>query len=118
MIVLLMVWGWVSTAEVQEAINLLQNGKSPGPDGFTVEFYKSYSSVLAPILQRVYNESFLLGRLPKTMSEASISLLVKKDKDPLLCSSYRPISLLNVDFKILSKILALRLQQVFWLHGW
>ncbi len=100
----------MSATEVQEAIHSLQNGKSPGPDGFTIKFFKTFSSVLTPILQRVYNEAFF--QLPTTMSEASISLLLKKDKDPLLCSSYRPISLLNVDFKILSKILALRLQQV------
>lgn len=60
----------------------------------------------------MYNEAFALGYLPDTLSEASISLLLKKDKDPLLCSSYRPISLLNVDFKILSKILVLRLETV------
>lgn len=41
----------VSIIEVQEAIHSLQNGKSPGPDGFTIEFYKTFSSVLAPILQ-------------------------------------------------------------------
>lgn len=58
-----------------------------------------------------YNESFISGRLPPTLSEANISLLLKKDKDPLECSNYRPISLLNVDQKILAKVLATRLQQ-------
>lgn len=60
----------------------------------------------------MYNEVFTEGRLPPTLLEASISLLLKSDKDPLLCGSYRPISLLNVDLKILSKIIALRLQRV------
>ena len=49
--------------------------------------------------------------MPPTLSEANISLLLKKDKDPLECSNYRPISLLNVDQKILAKVLASRLQQ-------
>ena len=102
----------VSAREVQEAIMSLQNGKTPGPDGFTVEFFKLFSATIAPALQRMYNESFAGDRLPSTLSEASISLLLKCDKDPLLCGSYRPISLLNVDLKILSKILAQRLQQV------
>lgn len=60
----------------------------------------------------MYNESFSEGCLPPTLSKALISLLLKSDKDPLLCGSYRPISLLNVDLKIFSKILAQRLQQV------
>lgn len=104
--------GPISIAEVQEAIMSLQNGKTPGPDGFTAEFFKLFSASIAPALQEMYNESFSEGRLPPTLSEASISLLLKRDKDPLLCGSYRPISLLNVDLKILSKILAQRLQQV------
>lgn len=104
--------GPIRLAEVQEAIMTLQNGKTPGPDGFTVEFFKLFSAFIAPALCSMFNESFSEGRLPPTLSEATISLLLKTDKDPLLCSSYRPISLLNVDLKILSKILAQRLQQV------
>ncbi len=102
----------VSISEVVEAIKLLQSGKSPGPDGFTIEFYKAFSISLAPALQNVFNEAFSKGCLPPTLSSASITLIAKKDKDPHLCGSYRPISLLNVDYKILTKILSLRLQQV------
>ena len=80
--------------------------------GSLLSFFKLFSATIAPALQRMYNESFAGNRLPSTLSEASISLLLKCDKDPLLCGSYRPISLLNVDLKILSKILAQRLQQV------
>ena len=104
--------GPISILEIREAIKSMQNGKSPGPDGYTVEFYKAYSSQLAPILAKMYNDSLQEGRLPETLSMASIALLLKKDKDPTSCSSYRPISLLNVDCKILAKILALRLQRV------
>lgn len=60
----------------------------------------------------MYNEAFSNSHLPGILSEATILLLLKRDKDPLLCSSYRSISLLNVDFKILSKVLGLRLQRV------
>ena len=73
----------ITAAEVQEAIGQLQNGKSPGPDGFVVEFYKAYSILISPHLVNVYNESFNSGRLPPTLSEANISLLWKKVKDPL-----------------------------------
>lgn len=56
------------------------------------------------------SDSFKLGRLPSSLTEACITLVAKKDKDPVNCSSYRPISLLNVDDKILAKVLALRLE--------
>lgn len=58
----------------------------------------------------MFDESFELGRLPQTLHQVSISLLLKEGKDPLAFSSYRPISLLNVDFKLLSKLLAQRLE--------
>jgi len=83
----------ISVSEVVEAIKLLQNGKSPGPDGFTTEFYKAFSTSLAPALQNMFNEALSKGCLPPTLSLASITLIAKKDKDPLLCGSYRPISL-------------------------
>lgn len=97
--------------EVQEAIKSLHSGKSSCPDGFSAEYYKTGSDLLAPVLKDMYNEAFpMKRRLANTLSEATISLILKKDKEPLSCNSYRPISLLNVDFKILSKILASHLQ--------
>ena len=60
----------------------------------------------------MYNEAFQHRCLPDTLLKATISLILKNGKDPLLCGSYRPISLLNVDLKILSKVLALHLQRV------
>lgn len=102
----------ISTAEVINAISSLQSGKSPGPDGYSVQFYKKFAPLVSTVLCDVYNEALSLGQLPPTLTNATITLLLKKDKDPLLCSSFRPISLLNVDYKILAKILALRLQGV------
>ncbi len=98
----------ITEQEVQEAITSMQSGKSPVPDGFTVEFYKAVAPLLVPILVKLYNDSCL----PPTLSEAFISLLLKKDKDPTTCSSYRPISLLNADFKILAKVLCFHLERV------
>ena len=60
----------------------------------------------------MFTESYNSGILPNTLNQACISLLLKKGKDPLSCGSYRPISLLNVDFKLLSKLLARRLEIV------
>ena len=102
----------ITLAELREASSEMQSGKCPGPDGFPSDYYKKFFHKLGPLLLDMFNEALESGQLPQTLTQASISLLLKKDKDPLDCSSYRPISLLNVDFKILSKLLALRLEWV------
>lgn len=102
----------LTVEELYTAISQMQSGKSPGPDGYPIEFYKKFQHKLAPVLIDMYNESFSDLNLPPTLTQAFISLILKKDRDPLSCSSYRPISLLNVDFKLLSKMLALRLETV------
>lgn len=96
----------LTLSEIKETISSMNSGKSPGPDGYPVEFYKRFSNQLAPLLLEVFNHSYSQGSLPATLRQASISLIHKKDKDPLNCASYRPISLLPVDVKILAKILA------------
>ena len=70
-------------------------------------FFKTFSVTLAPLLLSVFKES--LSSLAPTMREATISLILKKDKNPLHCSSDRPISLLITDVKLLAKLLAQRL---------
>lgn len=100
----------ITVEELTTAAISMQCGKCPGPDGYPAEFYKKFLHKLAPILIDMFNESFESLKLPQTLTQASISLILKKNKDPLSCASYRPISLLNVDFKLLSKLLALRLE--------
>lgn len=79
-------------------------------------FYFSLYSSEAPtdptLLHSVDVESLQSGSLPPTLCQASINVQLKKDKDPDLCTSYRPISLINVDAKILAKALSLRLEVV------
>ena len=100
----------ISLDEIIDSIASMQSGKSPGPDGYPSEFFKKFSEQLAPLLLSVFRESLSSQSLPQTMREATISLILKKDKDPVQCGSYRPISLLNTDVKILAKCLALRLE--------
>lgn len=102
----------ISVEEIKLSIVAMQSGKSPGPDGYPVEFFKVFKDSLAPLLRYMYIESFGVSLLPPTLRQANISLLLKPNKNPLECTSYRPISLLNVDFKILSKLLALRLDRL------
>lgn len=86
----------------------MQNGKSPGPDGFSIAFYKTFANPITPILHRMFFHLMESERLPPTLYEANISLLLKQDRDETEPSSYRPISMLNIDFKILTKILVNR----------
>lgn len=102
----------ISVEELGVAMASMQGGKCPGPDGYPVEFYRKFFPLLAPLLVDMYNESYTSLMLPSTLTQATISLILKKNKDPLDCGSYRPISLLNVDFKLLSKLLALRLDPI------
>ena len=99
----------LSLNEITSCIRQMQSNKAPGPDGFPVCFYKKFITQLAPLLLDVFNHSLEQGLLPPTLNQALISVILKKDKDPKLCSSYRPISLLNNDVKILAKVLATRL---------
>lgn len=98
--------------EIEDSIRAMQSGKTPGPDGFPVEFYKKFSKQLTPLLLNLFNHSFEKSALPQTLTEALITVLLKPGKEPTDCGSYRPISLLNVDVKILSKVLAARINTV------
>lgn len=86
--------------------------KAPGPDGYPNEFYKEFGDLLSPYLFKVYTQAYEVGRLPPTLNEAIITVLPKKGKDPVEVSSYRPISLLPCDQKILAKALSVRLSSV------
>lgn len=96
--------------EIINAIMTMQSGKAPGPHGYPIEFFKTFSNKLSSMLLDMFNDSMSRGSLPQTLAEASISLLLKPGKDQTECNSYRPISLLNSDVKILAKALALRLE--------
>ena len=89
----------------------LQTGKSPGSDGLPTEFYKVFSQDLGDILVLVLNENFPIGILTDSQREGLLRLLYKKD-DRRLVKNWRPISLLNTDYKIASKVITERLKRV------
>ena len=89
----------------------MKKNKSPGLDGITTEFYQVFWPTLGIFLVTVLNESHKLGSLPDSQRKSVMSLIFKKDDEEDI-ANYRPISLTNVDYRILAFTLAQRLQNI------
>uniref|UniRef100_A0A3B3IL18 Reverse transcriptase domain-containing protein n=1 Tax=Oryzias latipes TaxID=8090 RepID=A0A3B3IL18_ORYLA len=100
----------ITVEEIRRAIDRQNRNKSPGADGLTAEFYQCFRDDLVPLLSRMFG-SFCLGRLP-TFCLGTVKLLFKNKRDRADLDNYRPITLLNTDYKILTSVLAERLREV------
>ncbi len=93
-------------------LKALKINKSPGTDGLTAEFYKCFAEELAPFLLEMFSESIQSENLPPSLTQGLLTLIPKPKKDISLIDNWRPICLLNNDYKILACILAKRLKSV------
>lgn len=100
----------VTKEEVSESIKSLPGSKAPGMDGFCPKFYKKMAKLVVELLTRMYSESFKQGTLPQTLNLANISHILRRDKPSYFWPSYRPISLIVVDCKLLLGLFARRLE--------
>ena len=101
----------ITPDEIETVSKKLPTHKSLGPDGYTGEFYRVFKGEVTPIVHRLFQKVQQDGRLPNSFYEANIILIPKPDKDTKKKENFRPISLMNIDAKILNKILANHIQQ-------
>ena len=104
--------GILNEEEAALALKDMKNGKSPGSDGLTTEFYKIFWNILKKLFINSINYSYENCKLTELQKQGIITLLPKKDKDLTQLNNWRPISLLNIDYKISTKAIANRIKKI------
>ena len=104
--------GYLTFKECQKILETLPNEKSPGEDGFTAEFYKHFFELVGYDLVEGLNAAYDIGQLSISQRRGVITLLPKGDESLTHLYNWRPITLLNVDYKIASKAIAKRIEPI------
>ena len=102
----------LTESELLKTLKSFNKNKSPGLDGITAEFYLCFWDAIKVKILQVYQDSFQTGILPESLRTGVIVLLEKKGKDRMEIANWRPITLLGVDYKLLTKTLGERLKKV------
>ena len=104
--------GEITLKECKDILSTFSRGKSPGDDGFTWEFYNCFFDLLGQDLVDSFNASHRAGEMAPSQRRGVITLIPKEDSDLSTLANWRPITLLNVDYKIASKAITKRLEKV------
>ena len=96
----------ITVFDIQSTIQKLNQGKSPGPDGLTAEFYKFFSKLLVDPLKKLFDYLYEHQTLTPSQTLAYITIIPKTKQKSTRLKDFRPLSLLNVDYKIITKTLA------------
>ena len=93
----------ITSPEIETVIKNLPTNKSPGPEDLTGEFYQTFREELTLILLKVFQNIADRGTLQNSFYETTITLILKPDKDVTKKGNYKPISLMNIHAKLLTK---------------
>ena len=104
--------GLLSVKECLEASNGMAKEKTPGTDGLPCEFYKAFWKDIGETLTEALNFSYQTRKLAVSERRGIVKRIPKKDADPNLIKNWRPLTLLNCDYKIASKVIANRIKMV------
>ena len=104
--------GLLTAAECLESLKTMESNKTPGTDGIPAEFYKIFWNDIKSFLLASINASYAKGLLSISQRRGLITLIPKKDKSLCYIKNWRPISLLNCDYKIAAKSIASRIKRV------
>ncbi|KAM8967049.1 epidermal growth factor receptor [Pelodytes ibericus] len=104
--------GEFTREELNRAIDKLAKYKTPGPDGFSNEFFKVMRPQIIDHLTETFNKIAETGQFPREMLKANILPILKPGKEPTDIKNYRPISLINVDVKLYASVISERVKTV------
>ena len=104
--------GELTLEEASRFLQKMQNNKSPGSTGFTTEFYKFFWKDIGVFVVNSINYGFFNGELSSTQKEGIITCIPKGSKSRKYVKNWRPISLLNVSYKIASGCIAARIKKI------
>ena len=102
----------ISFDEITAALRKMKKGKSPGSNGYTSCFFKHFWDQIGPFLYRGFNYAFKRKQMMRSRKEGIVKMIPKMGKPLDNTKSWRPISLLDVDFKIFSAAISARLQTI------